>query len=484
MQISRRTLLRWACKLCDSAVLIFSLYFSVRLFSGSGNWISLQEALQIELPFHEILFVGLLMIIWLSIFGYFGLYRQRYMSFMKFRTYEFVDLVKATSFGTLLIIGATFLAGVDQVGAEAIIIFWVTITIGTFLVRELLISILRQMRLHGRNLRHLLIVGTNKRAQEFADKISRSKELGYSLKGFVDEEWSGPPLPAGQAESLVAGFDDIGEYLKSHVVDEVLITLPIATFYAQSSCIVKICEEHGIVVHFVPGFDFLNKGSSCAKLDTIEGNPIITLIPPPMSGWRLVAKRLIDITGSAVASVLLSPVLILVSLLIKLTSPGPILFSQDRMGLNKRKFKMLKFRSMVQDAEKLQQSLEQLNEADGPVFKIKNDPRLTSIGAFIRRTSLDELPQLFNVLLGDMSLVGPRPLPLRDYDRFDQDWHRRRLSVRPGITCFWQLSGRNSIPFERWMELDMEYINNWSLWLDMKILVRTIGAVIHRTGAA
>src|SRR5262249_11463666 len=180
----------------------------------------------------------------------------------------------------------------------------------------------------------------------------------------------------------------------------------------------------------------------------------------------------------------LAPALAAIALLVKLTSEGPILFQQERLGLNKRRFVMYKFRSMVPDAEKLMAGLQALNEARGPVFKIKNDPRITPIGRFLRRTSLDELPQLFNVLRGDMSLVGPRPLPVRDYEGFNEDWQRRRFSVRPGITCLWQVNGRSKITFEHWMKLDLQYVDEWSIWLDMKILVQTIPAVTKGSGAA
>ena len=167
-----------------------------------------------------------------------------------------------------------------------------------------------------------------------------------------------------------------------------------------------------------------------------------------------------------------------------ITSPGPVFFVQERVGLNKRRFRLYKFRTMLKDAELKQAELESLNEVEGPVFKIKNDPRITPIGKFLRKMSIDELSQLINVLKGDMSLVGPRPLPVRDYNGFDQDWHRRRFSVRPGITCLWQVDGRSDIPFETWMELDMKYIDNWSLTLDLKILLRTLPAVLRGSGAA
>jgi lipopolysaccharide/colanic/teichoic acid biosynthesis glycosyltransferase len=180
----------------------------------------------------------------------------------------------------------------------------------------------------------------------------------------------------------------------------------------------------------------------------------------------------------------LAPVFLIVALLLKFSSGGPIFFRQERMGLNKRRFRILKFRTMVPNAEKMMAELEKHNEVSGPVFKIKDDPRITPLGKFLRRTSIDELPQLFNVLKGDMSLVGPRPLPIRDYEGFNQDWQRRRFSVRPGITCLWQVSGRSSIPFEQWMKMDLQYMDEWSLWLDVKILAQTVSAVLKGSGAA
>jgi lipopolysaccharide/colanic/teichoic acid biosynthesis glycosyltransferase len=170
--------------------------------------------------------------------------------------------------------------------------------------------------------------------------------------------------------------------------------------------------------------------------------------------------------------------------LIKAASDGPVFFLQERIGYNKRRFRIYKFRTMIQGAEHMMAELESLNEASGPVFKIKNDPRITLLGKFLRRTSIDELPQLINVLKGDMSLVGPRPLPMRDYQGFSEDWQRRRFSVRPGITCLWQINGRCSIPFDQWMRMDIQYLDEWSLWLDLKILARTIPAVLKGSGAA
>jgi lipopolysaccharide/colanic/teichoic acid biosynthesis glycosyltransferase len=194
-------------------------------------------------------------------------------------------------------------------------------------------------------------------------------------------------------------------------------------------------------------------------------------------------KNVIDFIGALVLLVLFSPLLVIIALLVKLTSAGPVFFIQERIGYNKRPFKMFKFRTMITGADLKQNELEALNEAQGPVFKIKNDPRVTGVGKWLRRTSLDELPQLINVLLGDLSLVGPRPLPERDFQKFNQLWFNRRFSVKPGITCVWQISGRSETSFDKWILQDLEYIDKWSLLLDFKILFKTIPAVMRGTGA-
>jgi exopolysaccharide biosynthesis polyprenyl glycosylphosphotransferase len=243
-----------------------------------------------------------------------------------------------------------------------------------------------------------------------------------------------------------------------------------------------LCELHGIFMRFDP--EIFDLKIARARAEELEGSGHITAHSAPMDGWPVLVKRILDVILSLGIILILSPVLLVVALMVKLTSKGPVLFCQERMGRNKRKFLIYKFRTMVPDAEKLQSALEGLNEAAGPVFKIRNDPRITPLGRLLRRSSLDELPQLFNVLRGDMSLVGPRPLPLRDYEGFDQDWQRRRFSVRPGITCLWQVNGRSNIGFEHWMKLDLQYLDEWSIWLDVKILAQTIPAVLRGSGAA
>ena len=230
--------------------------------------------------------------------------------------------------------------------------------------------------------------------------------------------------------------------------------------------------------------DFFGIKSLQRRAEEFDGEHFIATFSRAGEGWPAVVKRALDLLVSAILLVLLSPVLFAAAIAIKLTSSGPVFFLQERIGLNKRRFRIYKLRTMVQNAEKLQASLEHQNEVSGPVFKIKEDPRITPVGKFLRRSSIDELPQLLNVLKGDMSLVGPRPMAVRDYKGFNEDWQRRRFSVRPGITCLWQVNGRNTISFDKWMLLDLQYMDEWSLWLDLKILAKTVPAVLRGAGAA
>jgi exopolysaccharide biosynthesis polyprenyl glycosylphosphotransferase len=312
--------------------------------------------------------------------------------------------------------------------------------------------------------------------------------LGYRVMGFVDQEWHGNREFQQSGFPRLADFQTFPSFLRTHAVDEVIIDLPLNSFYQEASYIVGLCVQQGIIVRFLSDSLYLLFDMSLARteLETVQDHVVISVYTAAMGGWPILAKRALDFLVALGLIILLSPLFLLVAVLIKLTSPrGPVFFLQDRIGLRKRPFKVIKFRTMVPDAEHWLTALEGFNEASGPVFKIKDDPRVTCLGRWLRRTSLDELPQLFNVLMGDMSLVGPRPLPVRDYAGFNRDWHRRRFSVKPGITCLWQIYGRSSLTqsFEEWMQLDMEYIDHWSLGLDLEILARTIPAVLKGRGA-
>jgi exopolysaccharide biosynthesis polyprenyl glycosylphosphotransferase len=281
------------------------------------------------------------------------------------------------------------------------------------------------------------------------------------------------------AESPV--ISELESVIAREPVDEVFIALPGDEYAPLVETIVRLCEEQGITVRLET--DLFKLRIARWQVDELDGIPIVTIRSGPSDGWQLLAKRLIDICGSTILLLAMAPLLMIVTVLIKLDSPGSVFYKQERVGLNKRRFRVFKFRTMVDGAEKQQPILERLNEAAGPVFKIKADPRITRIGKFLRRFSIDELPQLFNVLRGEMSLVGPRPLPVRDIERIDAQWHKRRLSVKPGVTCLWQVNGRSDVSFDHWVRMDLEYIDKWSLGLDIKILVKTIPAVLKGSGA-
>jgi exopolysaccharide biosynthesis polyprenyl glycosylphosphotransferase len=363
-----------------------------------------------------------------------------------------------------------------------LVVFWALSALILVSSRLVLRALLAQTRLHGRNLRHMLIVGTNARAFQFADKIRARPELGYRIIGFADRGWAGLDQVRERGYSLACDLDSLPSFFRKNVVDEVVIALPIRSFHDNASRVAALCEQQGIILRVLSNIFDLKLAQ--VRGEDLEGDLFITHYTGAIEGWPVVIKRVLDFCLALVALIVVSPVMLLAAALIKVTSGRPVFFRQTRIGQNKRKFTIYKFRSMEVDAENKTRELEHLNEVSGPVFKIKHDPRITPVGRFLRKTSIDELPQLLNVLKGDMSLVGPRPLPVRDYEGFSEDWHRRRFSVRPGITCLWQVNGRNSIPFEKWMELDLQYIDKWSLWLDLKILLRTIPAVLRGSGAA
>jgi exopolysaccharide biosynthesis polyprenyl glycosylphosphotransferase len=269
--------------------------------------------------------------------------------------------------------------------------------------------------------------------------------------------------------------------LHEHSVNGVILSAK-HSYFEQVEAIVRACEVEGIEAWLVA--DFFKTQLSRTSFDDFWGRPVMVFRTAPDTSWQSLLKQLLDFILALVAFVVVAIPFALVALLIKFNSPGPVFFQQRRAGLNGQPFVMYKFRTMVTNAEQLKDELAALNEMSGPVFKLSNDPRITRIGKFLRKFSLDELPQLLNVLRGEMSLVGPRPLPVDEVRRFDDVAHRRRLSVKPGLTCLWQVSGRNQVSdFKEWVRLDLEYIDNWSLWLDMKILLRTIPAVLTTAGA-
>ena len=438
----------------------------------------IHNSIQLKFPIVHILLILLYFYTCAAIFNGFKLYHSRRLSSLK---KELFDLFQAISFCALLLLFVAIFLNYEIIDFQFVGIFWAGLVVIAILFRILLRLFLRHVRIKGRNLRFLLIVGTNNRAIRFARKIESRPELGYRLRGFVDDPWAGIDDFRSEGYRIVCNFLELKGYLRNKVVDDIVISLPIKSHYSIISKIVTICEEQGILVRNLSNLFDLRTAQF--RADCIDGEYLITHYTGSMEGSSVLIKRLIDILIACTGLILFAPLFLIISVLVKITSPGSILFIQERVGIRKRIFRLYKFRTMVADAEKKQDNLKELNEASGPVFKIKKDPRITEIGKYLRKFSIDELPQLVNVLKGDMSIVGPRPLPVRDYMGFSQDWHRRRFSVRPGITCLWQVNGRSKLSFEEWMKLDMEYIDRWSLWLDLKILFKTIPAVLKGIGA-
>jgi len=475
----RRQILLYAFKIFDLAVMIFSFVTALVVSSfHTQREFSLVHIVSLNISLKGLgLFLSFLLM-WHIIFNLFGLYRS--MRFSS-RWVEIRDVVRATSWGTLMMFCAAFPFRIQMITPIFVVVFWIFSTFISLLGRFVMRYMLTQMRIHGRNLRMILIVGTNKRALQFVQSIESTKELGYRIIGFVDDDWDGIRDFQESGYLLVSNFNDFSSFLRNNVVDEIVICLPMKSFYDRIASIIKVCEEQGITVRILP--DMFDLKFARLKTETLWKESLV-LYTGRMDGWQVLVKQILDRFISTFLFIVLSPLFMVVAILIKATSPGPIFFIQGRVGFNKRIFNLYKFRTMRSDAEEQIKEIEFMNEANGPVFKIKNDPRVTPVGKILRKTSIDELPQLFNVLKGEMSLVGPRPLPVRDYNGFSQNWHRRRFSVRPGMTCLWQVNGRSDISFEKWMELDMQYIDQWSLWLDIKILAKTASAVLRMAGAS
>ena len=327
--------------------------------------------------------------------------------------------------------------------------------------------------------RRVLIVGSGPRALELYRQTCASPQAECEFVGFVDSQAYSTSDEV--ASRMLGTLEQLEDLLMHHVVDEVVIALPIKSHYSEIQRALEDCERVGVDAKYLA--DAFRCSLTSAQYEDSGAFPAMS-VKAVREDVRRIVKRVLDLSAALMALLLLAPLLILVALAVKLTSPGPAIFAQQRYGLRKRCFKMYKFRTMVSNAAELQASLEGCNEAHGPVFKIKKDPRVTRLGAFLRKTSLDELPQFFNVLKGDMSLVGPRPLPVRDVHLFRDAWLMRRFSVLPGLTCLWQISGRSSLGFDDWIALDLRYIDQWSLRLDLAILLKTVPAVLRGTGAA
>jgi exopolysaccharide biosynthesis polyprenyl glycosylphosphotransferase len=336
----------------------------------------------------------------------------------------------------------------------------------------------RAVRSRGFNFRTVLLVGTGRKAAQLAEFLESHPGWGFRVIGYLDDDNGGEIRRANRWPSL-GKITDLEGILMGEVVDELVFVIEKGKLGEYEEALL-VAERHGVRAHV--SLDIFPHVLARPVLEEMDGVPLLTFTTTPTNPLQLVAKRAVDLAISFVLFVLTSPVQLAAALAIKLSSSGPVYFRQVRCGLNGRHFTLVKFRTMQSGAEERLSEISHLNEMSGPVFKATRDPRLTKVGRFLRRLSIDELPQLWNVIVGDMSLVGPRP-PLPEEVARYEPWQRRRLSMKPGLTCLWQISGRSEVDFDRWMALDLKYIDTWSPMLDVKILLKTVPAVLSGRGA-
>jgi exopolysaccharide biosynthesis polyprenyl glycosylphosphotransferase len=449
-----------------------AVLFSVLVISNASEMPDgLQSFLSMRVTMKNVLLFAMFEGVWALIFTVCGLYER---AAVRRAHSELRRIVVAVSFGTLaaLVFPLTTISGV--VTYRQLAYFWMSTTTIELAIRMIRRALVEWDR--DRKARRTIIVGSGPRALAACSELRNDDSAVYNVLGFVDDCSSGGPSERWLGQTI-GTVDDLEKLLMQQPVDEVFIALPVKSRYVDIQRSIEICERVGVRTRYQA--DMFNSSLAWARVE--DGTTVTMNVVA--DDERLIVKRAVDIVAALTGLLLLSPLFVVIAVAIKLTSRGPVFFAQDRAGLNKRIFRMLKFRTMVVDAEAQQASLEHRNEAEGPVFKILDDPRITPVGRILRQTSIDELPQLFNVLLGDMSLVGPRPLPLRDVRRFTCAADLRRFSVRPGITCLWQIRGRSNIGFAEWVRLDLDYIDGWSLVGDFRILAKTIPVVLRGTGA-
>jgi len=424
--------------------------------------------------FQMLMMFGTTLLFWtIFLYGPSGSYFYRMKSVGQILRELYWALIK--TFPTF--IAVTFFIGIDVSPKMTAVFFALDAGLLT-LSRLTLVLLLSIYRTRGRSNRNVIIIGTGPKAKEVADRIVLNRAWGIHTLGFLDyhrtELWRYRDIP------LIGHPDGLADIISNNQVDFLIIAvensdLPLTghAFAAAEEMGVTVCQLCNIYFHPI----------SRPTPDNFMDFPAVIYSSVPDDRIQLGLKKAIDWVGGLIGVILSIPITFAVAVAIKLEDGGPVFFRQIRAGKNGKPFTMLKFRTMVPEAESLKEKLIDKNEMNGPTFKMKNDPRITRIGAFLRKTSIDELPQLFNVLKGDMSLVGPRPPLPREVTQYDR-WQRRKLAVKPGLTCLWQVNGRNNIDFEDWMKLDLEYIDNWSLWLDTKILMKTVPAVFKREGAS
>ena len=414
----------------------------------------------------------LIVMLWGVLVGIFGLntlYRSRPYSVVLINCFA-VSLV-----GTSLLVVSTMIFNLYYIGITPLIFFVGISIVFTFGFKLLIFKIFKTVRKRGYNFLNILVIGDST-ALSFLRLIDTHPEWGYRITAVIGSETIVKEF--GNKFLFLPTDTAVEQLMRDKTIDQIVFCKKEMN-QKEIEELVQICSEMGVVFRLYS--PFINMLTHNVRLNYFGIMPLLTIFNTPSDYISLMVKKIFDYLFSFIALVIALPILLIISLLIKIDSEGPVFFKQKRVGLRGRRFTVYKFRTMIKEAEKLKSELVEQNEMDGPVFKIANDPRITKIGRFLRKTSLDEVPQFFNVLKGDMSIVGPRP-PIPEEVKQYERWQLRRLSMKPGITCIWQVSGRNNIPFDEWMKMDMEYIDNWSLKLDAIILLKTVRAVIRRDG--
>lgn len=454
-----------------SAVLIYFALWAVNARPAGNPF----ELLSMRMSISHFCMVAFCWMIWRAIFFYCGLYTWQHIQ-------SLVDVIARVlvATGICAIVEADVIASQWHHGhfLRVALYVWMSACVLALLSRWMIGAFQAYIRPHFRRTRHAVIVGNGASAVRACEELAAHPDWKYKVLGAVDS------MPAELNETslrMLGRVSDLEEILMRQVVDEVIVTLPLKSHYSTIERVIAVCERVGVQVQYGEELFDVSWSNHCQPTVQEHRKFVLKMVP---EDYRHRIKRAFDFLGAFFGLILCAPIFLVTAILIKTTSKGPVFFKQERYGLGKRKFWIYKFRTMIQDAEQAQAALEHMNENSGPVFKIFKDPRITRVGAFLRKTSIDELPQLINVLKGEMSLVGPRPLNLRDVSRFSEAWLMRRFSVKPGITCLWQISGRSNVSFDRWIELDLQYIDHWSLQLDFRILAMTLPAVIKGEGAA
>jgi exopolysaccharide biosynthesis polyprenyl glycosylphosphotransferase len=387
---------------------------------------------------------------------------------------ELYKVAKSYSFAILITIGFSFLFKLADFSRLVVISYWLSAIVISGIIRYARRLTYYKLAVKGAVSKNVIIIGAGKIGKSLMDELNTYQWLGYKVIGFADDT----EAEDYKENTFLGSTNELKEILHIHHIDEIIITIPSERDLVNK--LINDLRKLNITITIVP--DMFNLVMSTVEVGNIHDLPTVTLVKTPMRGLALLVKHGFDIIASVAAVIIISPLLLLTIIAIKLDSKGPVLYKQQRLGKNGKFFNMLKFRSMRINADAMLEELMKNNEIDGFAFKMKNDPRITRVGKFIRKYSIDELPQLFNVIRGDMSLVGPRP-PLPKEVELYGDYEWRRLEVAPGLTGLWQVSGRSNLSFQQWMNLDVYYIENWSLALDFKIILKTVPVVLKGEGA-